>query len=94
MMSAVLSVAIVPTAIAASAAEPDCIRYAAMRRLPIEFEETASADLFGAELFILTDGTCTCDNRPAVDRYLGKPAPKNINWFCRAAASDEQRRDR
>jgi hypothetical protein len=91
MLSAVLNLAM-PIAIAASTAEPNCSRYAAMRRLPVEFEEIASADLVGgAELFILTDGSCTCDNKPAVDRRLGKPAPIGVNWSCRPAAPDERR---
>ena len=72
------------------AAEQSCDRYAALRRLPGSFEEIASADLVKAELFVLTDGTCTCENMPAVNRKLGKPAPDGINWSCREATSEER----
>jgi hypothetical protein len=78
---------------AASAVEQNCDQYGALNRLPNDFEEIASADLGKAELFILTDGKYTCDNRPAVDRKLGKPAPQNINWSCREATPDERRTD-
>ena len=74
-----------------SAAEQSCDRYATLKRLPDSFEEIASADLIRAELFVLTDGTCTCDNGPAVDRKFGKSVPQNVNWSCRNATPDERR---
>ena len=77
-------------ATATSAAEHNCDRYAALKRLPYRFEEIASGDLGKAELFVLTDRTCTCDNTPAVARMLGKPALQNVNWSCRAATPDER----
>ena len=87
---AVLNLAI-PMVIAASTTESDCSRYAAMRGLPADFHEIASADLVGgAEWFNLTNGTCTCDSQPAVDRHFGKPAPSNINWVCRPATAEER----
>ena len=75
-----------------SATEQGCDRYATLKRLPDSFEEIASA-LFagGLGLFVLTDGACTCDNRPALDREWGKPAPQNVNWSCRTATPDERR---
>jgi hypothetical protein len=76
-----------------AAAQQRCDRYAALIRLPDAFEEIASGDLVGAELFVLTDGVCTCDNTPAIDRWLGKRASAGINWSCRAATPDERRRD-
>jgi len=77
-----------------SAAEQSCDRYATLKRLPDSFEEIASG-LFagGLELFVLTDGTCTCDNMPAVDRKRGKPAPQNVNWSCRTSTPHERRND-
>jgi len=77
-----------------SAPEQSCDRYATLKRLPDSFEEIASG-LFvgGLELFVLTDGTCTCDNMPAVDRKRGKSAPQNVNWSCRKATPDERRND-
>jgi hypothetical protein len=78
---------------ASSAVEQSCDRYAALNRLPDRFEEIASGDFGKAELFVLTDGTCTCDNKPAVDRVLGKPAPKDVNWLCNTATAEERRND-
>jgi hypothetical protein len=77
-----------------SADEQSCDRHATLERLPDSFEEIASG-LFagGLEHFVRTDGTCTCDNMPAVDRKRGKPAPQNVNWSCRTAAPDERRND-
>ena len=83
------AIAIVP-----SAAEQSCDRYAALKRLPDRFEEVASGVLAGGlELFVLTDGTCTCDNTPVVDRMRGKPPPQNVNWSYRKATPDERRND-
>ena len=75
-----------------SAAEQGCDRYATLKWLPDSFEEIASA-LFdgGVELFVLTDGACTCDNMPALDRKWSQPAPQNITWSCRTATPDERR---
>ena len=85
---AIFAMAASPGAVVA--AEQGCDRYAALRRLPSSFEEIASADLVKAELFVLTDGTCTCENMPAVNRKLGKPAPDGINWSCRLASSERE----
>src|SRR5262245_62074407 len=75
-----------------SAAEQSCDRYATLKRLPDSFEEIASAELVGGlELFVLTDGACTCDNMPALHRKWGKPAPQDVNWSCRTATPDERR---
>jgi len=75
-----------------SADEQACDRHATLKRLPDSFEEIASA-LFadGLELFVLTDGACTCDSMPALNRKWGKPAPQNVNWSCRAATPEERR---
>jgi len=78
---------------AATAAPLNCDRYALSKRLPVSFQEIASAQLVGAELFVLTNQICTCDNKPAVDRRLGKPAPLDVNWSCRPTTSDERRGD-
>jgi hypothetical protein len=83
----------VAIAAAANAADQDCDRYAALQRLPDRFEEIASSDLGKVEFFILSDGRCTCDNAPAVNRQLGKPAPQNVSWSCRVATPDERRSD-
>jgi hypothetical protein len=80
-------------ATATSAAGQSCDQYAAFNRLPDRFEQIASGDLGKAELFVLTDGVCTCDNTPAVNRKLGKPAPQEINWSCHVATPDERRSD-
>ena len=77
----------------ASASEQSCDRYAALDRLPDRFEEIASGDLGKAEFFVLTDGRCTCDNTPAVNRKLGRPAIQQFNWSCHVATPDERRSD-
>jgi hypothetical protein len=75
-----------------SVADPSCESYATLKRLPDRFFEIASALLDGdVELFIVTDGACTCTNEPAVDRELGKPVPPNVIWSCRKATADEKK---
>ena len=76
--------------IVAGAAELSCDRYAMFKRLPDSFKMIGSAILPRAELFILTDGACTCENTPAVDRKLGKSVPQDLNWRCRKAIPDER----
>jgi hypothetical protein len=88
---------------AATAAEPNCESYATLKRLPDRFVMIASALIEGretgdeadpraeVELFILTDGACTCTNQPFIDRELGKSVPQNVNWSCRKATPDEQK---
>ena len=85
--------AAIAIAAAANASDQDCDRYAALDRLPDRFEEIASGDFGEVELFILSDGKCTCANTPAVNRRLDKPAPQNVNWSCRMARPDERRSD-
>jgi hypothetical protein len=84
----------------ANAAEPSCDQYSTLRRLPDRFMQVMSAQLgrapgsgkpTSAELFVLTDGVCTCENQPSVDRYFyGKDVPAGVNWSCRAADSDDR----
>jgi hypothetical protein len=76
--------------LAGATAAAACEQYIAAERLPGGFVEIASGDLGKAELFMLTDGTCTCDNLPAVSRVLGKPVQDGVNWTCRVASSDER----
>jgi hypothetical protein len=72
------------------AAELSCAHYAVFKRLPSSFQEIASGDLVGGpELFVLSNGQCTCDNGPAISRYFGRPAPLSENWSCRHASGDE-----
>jgi len=75
---------------AANAAEPSCGQYSALKRLPDKFMEVASGDLGYAELFILSDGVCTCENTPSIDRRRGRVVSTDVNWTCRAATSDER----
>jgi hypothetical protein len=75
----------------ASAAEPGCNQYITAKRLPDTFVEIASGSLSGgAEYFSLTNGTCTCNNGPAIARKFGRPAAIDANWSCRAATDDER----
>jgi hypothetical protein len=76
---------------ATAVADPICDRYSTVDRLPNGFVEIASGDLGKAELFVLTDGSCTCSNAPFVNRRLGKSAPDKINWSCRTATDGERR---
>jgi len=78
--------------VAADAQAQNCDQYVALKRLPDRFAEVASALLTsGLEIFVLSDGRCTCDNTPAVNRRLGKPAPQSDDWVCREATADERR---
>ena len=76
-------------AIAAASAQ-ECEKYQSLRSLPDGFVQIAAAELVKGEFFVLTDGVCTCDNLPAVNRGVNKPAPQGVNWACRAADSDER----
>jgi hypothetical protein len=103
LLNITLCVLAIAICAAPTAAEQSCEGYATLKRLPDSFVEIASALSEGREagdeagpratieLFILTDGACTCTNEPAVDRKLGKSVPQNINWSCRKAKPDEQK---
>jgi hypothetical protein len=72
------------------AAELSCVHYAVFKKLPSTFQEIASGDLVaGPEMFVLSNGYCTCDNGPAISRHFGRPAPLGENWSCRYASGDE-----
>jgi hypothetical protein len=68
-----------------------CEQFTQRRRLPDKFEEIASASLAKGELFVMSDGECTCVNRPAVDRLLGKTVDEGSNWTCKFATSEERK---
>src|SRR5262245_901641 len=84
-------------------AQQSCERYATFKRLPDGFMETASALIEGretgdendprteVELFVVTNGACTCTNDPSVDRRLGKSVSQYVNWSCREATPDERK---
>jgi hypothetical protein len=72
------------------AAELSCAHYAVFKKLPSSFQEIASGDLVGGpEIFVLSNGQCTCNNGPAISRHFGRPAPLGENWSCRHASGDE-----
>ena len=77
--------------LSAEAAEIGCGQYVTAKRLPDTFNEIASGLLRNAEFFVLTNGTCNCDNGPAIARKFGRPAAIDANWSCRAATDDERR---
>ena len=71
-------------------AELSCARYAVFNKLPSSFQEIASGDLVGGpEIFVLSNGHCTCDNGPTVSRHYNRPAPLGETWSCRHASGDE-----
>jgi hypothetical protein len=85
---------------AANAAEPACSMYSAFKRLPSRFIEVAGGELSAkagsgkpgsVEFFALTDGTCTCENEPWVDRHFGKSVPAGVYWSCHVATGDERK---
>jgi hypothetical protein len=79
---------------AANSVAPICNQYSTLNRLPDSFEEIGRGDLGYAEVFVLSDGVCACDNTPSIDRRRGKPVLADVNWSCRAATSDERGDDR
>jgi hypothetical protein len=81
----------VPSADAPPAELGPCDNFSSMRTLPEGFTMVAAGQLSrGLEFFRLTDGRCTCDNMPSLDRAFGKPSPQGINWKCRMADDDER----
>lgn len=77
--------------LSANAAESGCNQYISAKKLPDTFTLVASGTLPNVEFFSLTNGTCTCDNGPAIARQFGRPAAIDANWSCRAATDDERR---
>jgi hypothetical protein len=73
------------------AAPLHCGRYEAHVGLPARFAEIARGSLGEVEMIVLSDGRCTCENGPAVDRFFGRAAPRGINWSCRKASAEERR---
>jgi len=68
----------------------NCEQFAHLRRLPNSFEEIASASLAKGELFVMSNGECTCKNTPAVDRLLGKAVDERVNWACKSATAEDR----
>jgi len=93
IVSAASSIALtVLVGLTANAAESGCDQYITAKRLPDTFTQVASGSLRGGvEFFSLTNGTCTCDNGPAIARKFGRPAAIDANWSCRTATDDERR---
>jgi hypothetical protein len=85
------TVALLLVACATPTLAQDCELYTSLGQLPSGFEMIAGGDLGKAELFVLSDGVCTCMNQPAVDRELGKSLVSGANWSCRPATPDEHR---
>jgi hypothetical protein len=78
--------------LSANATAPGCDQYISAKQLPGTFTQVASGSLSsGVEFFSLTNGTCTCDNGPAIARKFGRPAAIDANWSCRTATDDERR---
>ena len=77
----------------AAVAAQDCRKYASYHRLPKSFEEIASGELSGlphSELFVLSDGICTCANVSTDSRSMGGAHPNRAIWSCRRATDDER----
>jgi hypothetical protein len=74
---------------AAIAAGRGCSQYAFYRRLPDTFREIASGELSGLpryEMFVLSNGVCTCEN---IFKRPGAPSKGSQFWTCRRATSEE-----
>jgi hypothetical protein len=74
-------------------AAEDCRKYASHHRLPKSFQEVASGELSGfphSELFVLSDGICTCANVSSDSRSKGGAHPNRAIWSCRRATDDER----
>ena len=73
------------------AAQPNCGRYESHVGLPDRFVEIARGSLGHVEMVWFSDGRCTCENGPAVDRFFGRAAPRGVNWSCRRASAEDRR---
>jgi hypothetical protein len=73
------------------AAQANCGRYESHVGLPARFAEIARGSLGEVEMIVLSDGRCTCENGPAVDRFFGRAPPRGLNWSCRRASAEERR---
>jgi hypothetical protein len=70
-----------------------CRKYASYHRLPGSFQEIASGELSGLphrELFVLSDGICTCANVFNDSRSNGGTHLNRAIWSCRPATDDER----
>ena len=81
MLTMSLILAIVPAAHAAAT----CQDYTKLKDLPASFNTISRSAIGPAKMEIKTDGTCTCNDLPAVQRSLGQAEPDGINFACDAA---------
>jgi hypothetical protein len=67
-----------PAVVALSAAAANCPT--GFKRLPSRFEAFLIGDYDDGSVYLRkTDGWCTCDNLPALDRKFARPVSKEIN---------------
>jgi hypothetical protein len=78
---------------APTAAARDRNKYSSYRRLPDRLQEIASGELSGlphSELFVMSDGICTCANVSDGHRTKGQTYARKNVWSCRRATDDER----
>jgi hypothetical protein len=79
--------------IAATGAGRDCNKYSSYHRLPDKFQEIASGELSGlphSELFVMSDGICTCANVSDSNCTKDQTHVRKNVWSCRQATDDER----
>ncbi len=75
------------------ASAQECNEYTRLDRLPDSFVviEGGALPQFKMEHVSASDGVCTCDNQPEVDRVTGTLTPEGVNWSCRLADTNESK---
>ena len=84
---AIVLATLVCTVIAATTAHATdaCQDYTKLAALPASFKAISRSTIGPATMEIRTDGNCTCNDLPAVQRSLGQSEPDGVNFACEAA---------
>lgn len=66
-----------------------CQDLAQLKDLPADFKTVSRSAIGPAKLEIKSNGKCTCNDLPAVQRSLGQAQPEGVKWACDRADADD-----
>ena len=66
-----------------------CQDLVGLNELPKDFKTISAAAIGPVPLTMKSNGHCTCNDMPTVQRRLGQKEPASVNWACDAADADD-----
>lgn len=72
-------------------ASDECQGLVGLTELPQDFKTISEAAVGPVPLTMKSNGHCTCNDTPAVQRRLGQQEPAGVNWACYAADAEDSK---